>query len=265
MVSIVGFLLALFVLPSIFIVLLAALSRSASTGSLVLVFSFLPGLLAIFMLVRLALGRPAWSVALPSYPPGWRPLVAGLLIGLIVGLVPPPYLDFEYRGFGGLIAAGASFILLTLIGLLIQTAMEEVLFRGLLLQAAYRLTGYVWIAITAQAVIFAILHIGNLQAWHGNPLGLIPYLITALAWGWLAWRTGSLLIPWMLHFANNASNALLVGTKGDVLHSVGPFAIDPPTIAVGALATLMQAVLSIFLVELYLWHARRDLKNGSTV
>ncbi len=258
LVAVLGFFLAVFILPVFFFVGLVSLTGKAAAPDGATEFSFLPGLVAILILVRLILARPAWSVALPSWPPSWRLLGAGLLIGLVVCLIPPPFLNFHYEGFSGLRSAGGAFILMTLLGLLLQTAAEEVLFRGLFLQAVLRLTGLVWVAVLIQALVFAWLHIGNLKAWHGNPLGMAPYLIVALVWGWVAWRTGSLLVPWMLHFTNNASNVLIFGVKGDVIQSIGPVSIDPPSIIVGTLVIVMQAVLYIGLVEAYLhWSKRR--------
>lgn len=252
---VLGFVLSLYVLPIFFGVLLAVQKVFEISQQGVLLLSFFPGLVFILLLVRLLLVRPAWSVALPSWPPSGRMLLVGLLIGLLVGLAPPPFVHFQFEGFAALRSTGPLFISLTLAGLLVQTAMEEILFRGLIQQAAFRVTGRAWPAILIQALIFGILHISNIGAWNNNPLAMLPYLVTALSWGWIAARTGSLLVPWMLHFTNNASTTFIVGVRGDVLHSIGPFSIEPPTLDIAILISFMQAALWVGLVEIYVRRA----------
>lgn len=253
----VGFALSMFVLPLIFDILLLSQNSLEISQQTMIVFSLFPGIVLIFLLVCFVLGRPAWSVALPAWPPSGQALLAGLLIGLLVSLIPPPFVHIYYEGFDGLRSAGTTFIFLTLAGLLIQTGAEEVLFRGLIQQAAYRLFGQVSLAVLTQALIFGYMHIDNIAAYGGSWLAMAPYFITALAWGWIACRTGSLLVPWMLHFTNNASTVLIVGARGDALKSVGPFSMDPPAIAISVLIITMQAILWVSLVEIYVRRKQR--------
>jgi len=89
---------------------------------------------------------------------------------------------------------------------------------------------------------------------------MVPYLVPALAWGWIAWRTGSLLMPMGLHFANNAFLVLFVNTKGDVLQTVTPFIAETPTIERAALFAVGQAALTIVAVE---WIVRRRAARAS--
>jgi Type II CAAX prenyl endopeptidase Rce1-like len=97
----------------------------------------------------------------------------------------------------------------------IQTGFEEMLFRGLIAQLTRRIVNSVTLVVLVQALIFGALHVGNVRAWGGSPLGMAPDVLAAAAWGWAAWRTGSLLVPAALRFANNAGNVLAVGVSGD--------------------------------------------------
>lgn len=257
-VLVVGITLSLFVLPLLFDIFLVTQKVVEISQQTIMVFSLLPGVLLIFILVWLVLGRPAWSVALPSWPPSGRSLVAGFVIGLLVSILPPPFVTIHYDGIDRLRTAGAAFVFTTVAGLLVQTGAEELLFRGLIQQTAYRLWEQVWFAVLLQALIFGYLHIDNIAQYSGSWLAMGPYFITALTWGWIAWRTGSLLVPWMLHFTNNASTALLLGAKGDVLHSVGPFSVEPPSIGIAVVITAIQAALWIALVEIY---SRRNSRS----
>jgi hypothetical protein len=221
---------------------------------------FVPGLIIIPLLVRVILGRPSWSMALPSWPPDLTVFGAGVAIALVVALIPPPFLQFHYVGFGGFERAGISLVLVTLGGLLLQSLCEEVAFRGILQQSFLRFTGSVWTAIIAQAAIFGWMHISNVASWNSNPLAMAPYFVTAVVWGWVAWRTGSILISWALHFVSNASNVLWMGSKGDdVLQSVAPFAIDTPSIGVGVAAVTILHVVSAVLVEIYVRYFRPQI------
>jgi len=258
-----GLVFGIFFLPGLFALGCVLLFHASPSLPPVKLFSFLPGLLGILLLVKVILQRPSWSVALPWWPTSWQWLGSGLAIGTIIAVFPPPFVDFRYEGFAALRAISLGMIMLVLVGLLIQTATEEILFRGLILQAAYRFTGKVWLAIMIQALLFALLHIGNIGAWEGTWLAMMPYFVTAAAWGWVATRSGSLVLPWMLHFTNNASTTFLVGVRGDVLTAWGVFSIMPPSIPVAIAITCVQAALWIGLTEL--WFRRRTwhLSRGS--
>src|SRR5271166_2617412 len=91
------------------------------------------------------------------------------------------------------------------------------LFRGLIAQFTRRIVNSVTLVVLVQALIFGALDVGNVRAWGGSPLGMVPYVLAVAAWGWAAWRTGSLLVPAALHFANNAGNVLAVG-GAEIVH-----------------------------------------------
>lgn len=107
-------------------------------------------------------------------------------------------------------SGGATLVLMVCTGFMIQTAFEELYFRGLLMQATRRLTSWLPVLLVVQAYVFASLHAGNLEGHAASYLTMVPYFVAALYFGWVAWRTGSLVIPMGLHFANNGWNALLV-------------------------------------------------------
>jgi membrane protease YdiL (CAAX protease family) len=145
-----------------------------------------------------------------------------------------------------------------LAGFAIQTAPEELLFRGLVTQATVRLADSAMFAILVQSLLFAIMHIGNVAAFHGGWWAMVPYLITALSWGRIAWWTGSLLMSAGLHFASNTFNVFAVGVEGDVITAFGPFNSAIPSLTLTSGVVAAQAAASILLVELYLRWSRRS-------
>lgn len=101
-----------------------------------------------------------------------------------------------------------------LIGLLIQTGAEEVLFRGYMQQqlAARFRSPLVWMVIPS--VIFGLLH---LDLGKGPTEGWLIVAVTAL-FGLIAAdlvaRTGAIWAGWGMHFANNVFAILILGKPG---------------------------------------------------
>lgn len=253
--AIIGTPLLLFIMPIFYAIGMAYIDPQFAASDVGKLYSFFPSAIAIMLLAPSLLGRSPWTLVLPSWPPQWRVFLIGIVIALAVALLSsifqPLLIPVTYEGFDGLKSAGVALIAVSLVGFLVQTGAEELLFRGLLQQTFFRFTGSVWVAILGQALIFGALHIANVSAWGGNPLAMVPYLLTALTWGWAAWRTGSLLIPWALHFVNNASNKFLVGANGDVISSIAPFSVDVPSIEIVAALTAVSSLITIILVEIY--------------
>jgi len=114
---------------------------------------------------------------------------------LFDGRLPQAYVDAAAgRPLWLLVAAGAGFSLL-------NAAVEEVIFRGVLQTALERVTGPI-VAIVVQAVAFGVLHIV------GVPTGVIG-AVMAGGWGMLLglmrWRTRGLLAPYVAHVAADAT------------------------------------------------------------
>lgn len=86
---------------------------------------------------------------------------------------------------------------------------EELLFRGAA-QGFLRPYGP-WLAVTAQAVLFALLHESISAAVFALPAGLF--------FGYLAERTHSLLPGMLLHFANNCMAFVLMALSAAGLES----------------------------------------------
>jgi len=93
------------------------------------------------------------------------------------------------------ILSGDIWIGSTIFALAITPALcEELLFRGYLQRQFERSFGIVG-GIVTTGVLFGLYHFRLSQA--------IPLAVLGIFLGWLAWRTGSLWVPVMIHFVNN--------------------------------------------------------------
>ena len=110
---------------------------------------------------------------------------------LFDGRLPQAYLDAAAgRPLWLLVVAGVGFSL-------VNAAVEEAIFRGVLQTALERVSGPM-VAIVVQAVAFGVLHVV------GVPTGIVG-AVMAGGWGILLglmrWRTGGLLAPYVAHVA----------------------------------------------------------------
>lgn len=114
---------------------------------------------------------------------------------LFDGQLPPEYVEAAAgRPLWLLVLGGAAFSL-------VNAAVEEAIFRGVLQTALERVSGPA-IAVVVQAVAFGLLHIV------GVPTGVIG-AIMAGTWGLLLgvmrWRTRGVLAPYLAHIAADAT------------------------------------------------------------
>ena len=114
---------------------------------------------------------------------------------LFDGRLPQAYVEAAAgRPLWLLVLGGAGFSL-------VNAAVEEAIFRGVLQTALERVSGPV-VAVVVQAVAFGLLHIV------GVPTGIIGALMAG-TWGLLLgvmrWRTRGVLAPYLAHVAADAT------------------------------------------------------------
>ena len=221
-----------------------------------------PGLLTVLLLARLLLCRPTWSLLSPAWPLPFKHFLIGAGIGLslpLVGLIANLDAAREnFVGFDGYRKLGPVLLMALVSGFIVQVAFEEILYRGAVMQFAWRIKAWVPFALIFQALLFALPHFGNVKSWGGAGISSIaPYFVMALGLGWICWRTGSLLVSTGLHFANNISIVLIAGSKDDIVASFAPILMPRSDLGETSLSILVQVALWIGGVELWLWLGRR--------
>lgn len=154
---------ALFGLP---LVLASGVNPAAPSSfgfTILLIASFAPFFLLIWLWLRLAEQRPLWTTGMER--PWLRPYLRGLLVGLvmfgtavaILGALGYATLENSLSGLGAWSLGGA---LLILAGWLVQGSAEELLTRGFLLPVL----GIRWgtaVAVFISSLLFSALHLGN--------------------------------------------------------------------------------------------------------
>ncbi len=233
-----------------------ALSVVATLLSFVIAFVTIP------LIVRVVHKRPFWSVAMPAWRfEGWN-FGVGLSVGAVVALV----FSLLFSAVGILpMERNPAFDLGTLVllaaigfvGIFIQAASEELLFRGYLTQFVRRFSRNKYLFIGIPMLLFAAPHAGNIAQYRGNVLVLGPYLLAGALYGWAAWRSGSLWMAVALHLANNYTSLVFVGTKGDALPSAAPFLIEVPGIGVATLVVLVSCAGQFVLLSYLMKRAGR--------
>ncbi|PZG91249.1 CPBP family intramembrane metalloprotease domain-containing protein [Streptomyces sp. NTH33] len=197
--------------------------------------------------------RPAGTVASVTGRLRWRWLAwcllaavpATLLLTVVAFFLPDDQSGSEADGVW--VGWGTFLVSLAMLAVLVplQSAAEEYLFRGWLLQAAGALVRFPWLVVLPQAALFAAAH-----GW-GTPWGFADLLVFGLVAGWLTIRTGGLEAAIALHVVNNLLAFGLSAAVVDGLASDETAADAPWQLAVVDMAVILVYALIV------LWPARR--------
>lgn len=173
-----------------------------------------------------------------------------LIINSLIELINYLFLDqtyafqFDFLNFIALILVAVSLLVL-------QSAAEEIILRGYILQALSS-----WkklkpiVALVISSLIFASLHISNPEF---NEYGFVPmflaYMITAMFLGAFAILGKGLEIPIGIHAANNFYAAVIVNYKASALKTESLFILDSINIPLGLAEYII--ILLLFVMIFY--------------
>ena len=153
------------------------------------------------------------------------------------------------------------FIPLAIIAILmvpIQAAVEEIFYRGFLIQGIYHLTNKKWITLIIITILFAISHSINPEFKSGF-LTIIPaYLIFSFAMGYITLADNGLEIPIGIHAGNNIFVALILSASGTSVSTPSLYKTDIQNlIEILPLLLVLLSVLSFALLKLiYKWKSK---------
>jgi uncharacterized protein len=98
---------------------------------------------------------------------------------------------------------------------------EELAFRGVLQPLLIRCTGNAWVGILMASIIFSAIHF--------QFYGFLPRMLLGMLFGWLAYRSGSLVPGMAAHFVNNSLAAITLWYTGsmtdDFMEITWPFVV----------------------------------------
>lgn len=197
--------------------------------------------------------------------PGGSPVASGLL---------PSRQTLGHIRIGALIAAGMVMIIaltavgagarihnvdfsiqpIFLIGLIISSMGEEVLFRGTLLQTLQQRFG-TYAAIVLTSALFASVHLGNP---HVEPLAIASTFLVGLLLGTMTVLTSSLWMPMSFHVVWNLLSSALFGEVSGLdpviqIIDINTTSIPLPGWIFGGYYGIESGAISTVLVGLSLW------------
>lgn len=124
-------------------------------------------------------------------------------------------------------ASGPKRIVVILSVALVPAVFEELAFRGALQPLLIKATGKPWLGIAIASVIFSAIHF--------QFYGFLPRVLLGALFGWLAYRSGSILPGMVAHFVNNAAAAVTFWSTGSMTEDL--FELEAWTVALGAVLT----------------------------
>jgi membrane protease YdiL (CAAX protease family) len=163
--------------------------------------------------------------------------------------VKPLTLTFDASRF--FIYAAISLCLIPL-----QSATEEIVFRGYLNQAFENVLNNKWIAFVITSLMFMALHLSNPEALSGAESGILPivmssYFFFGFACCLMVWMDDGLESAIGVHAANNTFAAVFINYEGSVLPTPSIFQIQ----TLPVLDSLLT-IVTLGLVLIALWYSR---------
>lgn len=126
--------------------------------------------------------------------------------------------------------------------------LEEVMFRGAIQGYMMRRFRSPWIAIAIAALIFGIFHMNPVQIAYAALLGVV--------FGWIYYRTGSLMYAIVGHVLNNSVATLLMicfgkSNETELLEGFSPFAENVMSVIVAVVFALLAISLAVRLCKMF--------------
>ena len=90
--------------------------------------------------------------------------------------------------------------------------MEEICFRGLVLDGLLKTRCRPWLAILISALLFALLH--------GLGANFVTAMLFGILVGWLYWRTGSIIPGIIIHITNNSLTAIDISNQTNAFYLI---------------------------------------------
>lgn len=152
------------------------------------------------------------------------------------------------------------FIILLLIAALFipfQTSLEEVFFRGYIMQGIFLIFKNKWVPLIITSVIFGFMHFSNPEVKEFGAAIMIPqYILLGLMFGILVIMDDGLELALGVHAINNIFGALFVTNKSSALQTPALFktnAVDPK----------FELIVLCFAIVLFILVISRKYKWGS--
>lgn len=190
------------------------------------IYQFVPAV--IFMLIYKP-DRKLFSNMFPGKGNTIKNIIIGLLVGFGVNmccaLISVMKGDISlYYG-----SPNWAYIVLCIVGVIIQTGAEEFICRLFLYQHLYRGYNNPWIAITVPSLIFASLHLFNPGM---DIIAFVHSIVIAVAFSLMVYVFDSFWMAWAYHFAWNYMQCIILGLPNSgLVFSLSVFKLEAATAA----------------------------------
>jgi membrane protease YdiL (CAAX protease family) len=231
-------------------------ARELMGSNLFFIINLLP-FVALFFALLLAIKyvhhRPVWSIFTARNTFDWKRFFVSfslfgvvLVCGLCYSVLSNKNIHWNYHVDSFWMLLGISFFILPL-----QTAVEELLFRGYMLQGSINLFKKPIISAIVSSVVFAVLHMGNPEVEKLGKEILLYYFSCGLFMALLTVLDDGLELSLGFHTVNNVFGALMVTNDWQVFQTDALF-IDTSEPFIGF--DLWVIVLVFFPMLLFIYH-----------
>jgi len=192
-------------------------TTSSKRAVLIALFSIVLVLPAMWLVLKYLHKRSLFSVIAPTGRIHWRNYTRALVFVAVFGLVTsiPVLLGSELTQQLTLMQ-WLPWLLPALMLIFLQTATEEMFFRGYLMQQLAARFHSRWVWWVLPAVLFGAMHYSPGIYGENTWLVMASAGLAGLIFGDITARSGDLSIAMGLHFANNLTSVLLIGVPGQL-------------------------------------------------
>ena len=221
-----------------------------SVGLALMLLSFAIGLGALFLFARLWQKKRPTDITTGRNRFDWKRVVFGAAVW---GVLTLAVTVAQVSGDSDVVFNfdASRFFPLLLVGLLLfpfQTAMEEVLFRGYLMQGTTIMTRSGIGALIITSLIFGLMHAANPEiGTYGFWVVMPQYVIMGLVLGYVTIKDDGIELALGMHFANNLLASLLVTSEGMVFQTAAIFRDTTPSI------THMDTLVLMGCASVFIW------------
>lgn len=199
------------------------LGLSPNVGLMVMIFPFMAGLLAFILLIRPLNERSIKTVINGTSKIRWnRFFISGLIWLALSAIYFFVYLKIDPSNFT-LNSRTTSIVVLALISILIipfQAALEEVFFRGYLMQGFAVLVKNRWFPMILTSVFFGLLHAFNPEVKEFGFFTMVPqYIVFGLIFGIITIFDDGIEAAMGAHAANNIFLCIMVTSQSSILQT----------------------------------------------
>ena len=207
-------------------------------------------MVGIFLAVRFIHGRPFRTLITPARSIAWGRFFQGFgiwfvlstLMSLVEALLHPGRYGWTLD-----LQRYIPFIFLALVLLPIQTSVEELFFRGYILQGVGLRLRNIWILSAISGFLFMVPHFLNPEARLNYPLMGLYYFSIGAAMAYISLRDGRLELALGLHAANNLFSALFVNYTVTVMPTPSLFTVNVLDVVYSVLAALIGLAIFVLL------------------